>query len=290
MLLYAEHQSVVFALAFSADGSTLASGSKDGAVIVRDAEGTPSSLCEAGPKSPAVHALAQLPDDSIAIGHTQGWDVLKRTPDAIRVTHMFDNPTTGLALLGPKLLAVGTGVRGFRTSGNLELWDTTTRQRREPFFQEPNGVRAVATCPAKGLVAWATGHCKVKLWDIRKQTPVEFPQPKDTLAVALAADGSTLAAAVDYTTRIYDVDRLRERVVLKGHKGRVETVAISPDGATVATGSWDETVRLWDAATGQELACYKWSIGKVFSLAYAPDGLRLAAGGDLGLVVVWDAE
>jgi WD40 repeat protein len=163
-------------------------------------------------------------------------------------------------------------------------------QRCGPVFQEPNGVRAVAACPEKNVVAWATGHCKVKLWDIRTQVPVEFPQPKDTFAVAISADGSTLAAAVDYTVRLYDVEKGRERVVLKGHKGRVESVAISPDGATVATGSWDQTVRLWDAASGRELACYNWPIGKVFSLTYAPDGLRLAAGGELGTVVVWDVE
>ena len=67
-------------------------------------------------------------------------------------------------------------------------------------------------------------------------------------------------------------------------------VAVSPDGETVATGSWDETVKLWDIRSGQERATFKWPIGRVYSLVFAPDGLRLAAGGDRGSVVVWDVE
>jgi len=290
MLLYGDHQAAVFALAFSPDGTTLASGAKDGAVSLRDVEGNRISLCEAGLKTPAVHALAVLPDNSVAIGHARGWHILNRTEDAIRVDQFSEHPTTSIAAIGPKLLAVGTGARGFRTSGSLELWDLTTGQRREPFFQEPNGVRAIAIAPERNLVAWATGHCKVKLWDIRRQSPVEFPQPKDTFSVALSPDGATLAAAVDYSLRLYDTEQRHERAVLKGHKGRVEAVAFSPTGSTVATGSWDQTVRLWDSESGREIACYQWPIGKVFSLAYAPDGLRLAAGGDLGMVVVWDVE
>jgi WD40 repeat protein len=291
MLVFEDHRSVVYALAFSRDGSTLASGSRDGTLLLRDASGEAFSLDEPGPKKPAVHALAFLPDDALVVGHAHGWHIHRR---AAGTWQTFGPPsaaeTTAVAVVDAATLAVGTGERLKPTPGTFELWNLTTERRVEPFFREPNGVRAVAACPAKGLVAWATGHKKLKVWDVRRQTPAEFPTTHNCPAVALSADGTILAAALDWTTKLYDLTKGYERVVLKGHKGMVAAVAFSPDGSTVATGSWDQTVRLWDAATGHARACFKWPVGKIYSLAYAPDGLRLAAGGDTGAVVVWDTE
>jgi WD40 repeat protein len=123
-----------------------------------------------------------------------------------------------------------------------------------------------------------------------KPEPVQFPQPKNCTALALAPDGRYLVAAVDYSAKVYDIAKRLELCELKGHKGQVWAVAASPDGETIATGSWDETVKLWDARTGREVATFKWPIGRVYSLVFAPDGLRIAAGGDRGCVVVWDRE
>ena len=289
MLLHQDHKSVVYALAFSPDGGTLATGAKDGSLLLRDADGRLQPLCEQGLKTPAIQAIAYLPDyGGVAIGHALGWHVYGR--DAGKTSPPNTAPTTSLAMLDANTLAVGTGDRVKPTGGTFELWDISAGRRREPFFQEPNGVRAVAVCPPKKLAAWATGHRKVSVWDTARQTPTHFNLTGNSPAIALSPDGSLLAAAVDYTLKLFDIAKKQERRVLKGHRGIVQSVAFSPDGATVATGSWDQTVRLWDVATGKELTSFQWPIGRVYSLAYAPDGFRLAAGGDTGAVVVWDAD
>ena len=63
--------------------------------------------------------------------------------------------------------------------------------------------------------------------------------------------------------------------IFKGHENSVATVAFSPDGARVLTGSWDGTARLWDTIVGKELRAFKGHEGEVMSLAFSPDRARL---------------
>ncbi len=286
------HEAVVYAVAFAPDGSTLATGAKDGSIFLRDSSGCVSSLRDRGSKSLPAHAIAYLPGEAgVIAGGAFGWGLWKPDGESWQqFGPQSTRPVTSLAVVGPQTIALGIGDRLKPTAGTLEIWDISADRKLQPYFSEPNGVRSIAVCPAQKLVAWATGHKKVRVWDITTPKPFEFPQPKDCPAVALSPDGRALAVAVDYTAKIYDVDKRSERLVLRGHKGAVSAVAFSPDGETLMTGSWDETVRLWDVQTGRERANFKWDIGRVYCVTYAPDGLRLAAGSDLGRVVVWDAE
>ncbi len=64
---------------------------------------------------------------------------------------------------------------------------------------------------------------------------------------------------------------------LRGHTGRVWSVSFSPDGSTLASGSWDSTVRLWDVAGGSEKARLTGHESWVRSVTFSPDGRTLAS-------------
>ncbi|HLY10840.1 MAG TPA: serine/threonine-protein kinase, partial [Planctomycetota bacterium] len=87
----------------------------------------------------------------------------------------------------------------------------------------------------------------------------------------------------------------REHPVLEGHTDRVLSVAFSPRGDRLASGSSDHTIRLWDPVRGTLLATFGPHAGKVEAIAFSPDGSLIAsvteAGDDRpGEVKLWDVS
>ncbi|MGW4370726.1 WD40 repeat domain-containing protein [Nocardia takedensis] len=77
--------------------------------------------------------------------------------------------------------------------------------------------------------------------------------------------------------------------VLTGHTTDVLSVAFSPDGTVLATGSSDRTIRLWDIGTHQQIGePLTGQTNSVTAVAFSPDGTVLAAGGHKQMVRLWD--
>ena len=77
---------------------------------------------------------------------------------------------------------------------------------------------------------------------------------------------------------------------LIGPESTVFSVAFSPDGKTVVSGSADTTVRIWDVGTGDNTQVLKGHTGAVYSVAFSPDGKTVVSGSQDGTIRTWDVE
>ena len=264
---YEDHKGVVYALAFACDGSSLASGAKDGAVFLRDAGR--SGLLERGPNSLPVYSVAYAPDGAVIVGGAFGWRGYrlhgKGEREEFGPTKIA--PTTGLAILDDHTVAVGTGDRVKPSAGSFELWNLNSGRRREPHFLEPNGVRAVAACPERRMVAWVTGHRKVCVWEVPETRAGSIPPIEELSRRRSQPPTANVSSSRLIIRRRSSTSQKQTRVVRpqgrqKGPSGRwpsAPTARQSPREA--GTGRLSS-----GAATGRERAPSR-PIGRVYSLA-----------------------
>jgi WD40 repeat protein/serine/threonine protein kinase len=109
-------------------------------------------------------------------------------------------------------------------------------------------------------------------------------------------DGTGISSEGQGTVTIWSLSSRKEQLTLKGHKNAIGSISWRPDGARLATGSWDGTIKVWDTATGKAQRAFQGHDGpprsyvedQITCLAWSPDGTSLAASTGRGLVLLWD--
>ncbi|HLT39890.1 MAG TPA: WD40 repeat domain-containing protein [Enhygromyxa sp.] len=143
----------------------------------------------------------------------------------------------------------------------------------------------------------ATAAESVVLWDVAREHQRDaspparlLGHPEGATAVAFAADGASLWVGYeDGPIKRWDLSRPTTLASSPGHLRNVWSLALAPDGRTLASGGADRAAIVWDLETGGELGRID-GFEDVFvhALAWSPDGRRLYASSGRDLLE-WDA-
>lgn len=122
-----------------------------------------------------------------------------------------------------------------------------------------------------------------RIWDPLDGRPAsrpesDFPSDRDGTEWFSPDSKRIVSGDSEGVITIRDASSKQEILTLRGHTGRIRTVAFSPDGKRIASGSADKSVKVWDAETGQMLFSLTGHFHEVLSVAFSPDGTRLISG------------
>jgi WD40 repeat protein len=257
-----EHHSPVTAVAFSPDGTLIASGTYDGAIHIWDGM-TRQNIRTLTGQSVTISDLAFSPDGQrlvSSVGHES-------------VRH-----------------------------GGIKIWDVPSGQKVADVESVNYGVTSIAISPDGHYMAFVYGTfgtAEITIWDLAAQKPfrVLHGHTGPVSDVAFSPDSQRLVSGgfqqpslsedLPGEFRVWNVSTGDELLKQTAPFGPVSTVAYSPDGQFIATSGVDRTLRVWDATTGQERIKLTGHTRDVGCVAFLSQSLLASASHDCS-IKLWD--
>jgi WD40 repeat protein/transcriptional regulator with XRE-family HTH domain len=287
---FAETLNNVLTVAFSPDGTILATGDIDGKIHFWSAVNGQPLMTLQGHQGWVWH-LAFSPDgEMLASGGFDAsirlWDVRSGQCRKVLSGHKSRVRSVNFSPDG-ETLASG----GFDAS--IRLWDVRSGQCHNVLFGHESTVRSVSFSPDSRTLASGSFDTSIRLWDVRSGQCCKtwHGQGSRVYYVSFSPDGQTLASGgFDASIRLWDIRTERCFKVLQGHTNQVWSLSFSPDGRALASSSDDLTVRLWDVSNGECLKVLRGHTARIWSVSFSPDGRSLASSSDDASVRLWNVS
>jgi cytochrome c len=150
-------------------------------------------------------------------------------------------------------------------------------------------VRALAISPDGTQAVSGSFDTSAIRWSLKRNVAEQVMRFHDDAvnAVAYLKDGRIVTGGADAHIAIWTPGKQKPDTVLNGHTGPIVGLAVSPDGKTLASASWDHTVRLWPLAGGGVGRVLKGNAQNVNGVAFSPNGKQVISAGYDTTLRIW---
>jgi serine/threonine protein kinase/WD40 repeat protein len=266
-----------FSGAWSTDGSVLSLDGGGTGIYTYDAKTLEPHPVASMPTSPLRHRGMEFfrNSDLVACGGIDGRVriINVRTGTIPRTLGSHLPEVYSLAILRNQETLV-TG----HADGVIRVWDLASERVVKELPKLPRRVEAIALSPDGTLVASSGPTNAVQLLNAATWEPVgTLETSANPWGVAWSADGTTLFSTTHAgTLEVFDSASRTRRKLITAHQRLAPGLAVSPDGAIVATSSEDGSLRLWDSKSLRQLAVFDLGASELVHLAFDPSSRYLA--------------
>lgn len=275
------HEAWVVSVGFSPNGELLASGSKDGALKLWQANGKLLHSLEG--HEGGVWGLAFSPDNQhlVSGGADNALRIWNLDGELVQTLEGHEAIISSVAY-SPD----GQTIASASVDNTVRLWNTEG-DSLGILDDHEDIVVSVAFSPDGQVVASSSVNGSITLWtlDGEKRTVIDGHEGP-VWNVTFSPDGAMLASVgADGAIKLWNPDGELLNT-LEGHRDDVEGIAFSPDGNFIVSGGADHTVRLW-RRDGTPISVLQGHQDWVWSVAVSPDGQTIVSGGGDNVISLW---
>lgn len=287
---FAEKLGIVFAVAFSPDGTQLATGDGEGGLRIWQVA-TGDLLLNLAGHIGWVWSIAFSPDGKLCASCSSDKTIRVWDTQTGACLHILRGHTS--AIWSVAFSADGQILASGGDEPIIRLWQVRTGQAHKLLTGHEGRILSVAFSPNGRWLASGSEDCTIRVWNAQTgECKATYHEHIDRVwAVAFSPNSRLLASgSADRSIRLWSLktgDCLKQ---FNEHRDRVRSIAFHPNSQQFVSSSDDQTVRVWNIATGECTQVLHGHTNSVFSVAFNADGQTIASGSTDQTVKLWQAE